>query len=363
MLTFEAGPRRYPVAFAGPFLVEVFDLTENVPHATGSVSIVARALGLAPAVTGFQGGMGETVSITEVSGPAGRSLNADEGVRFWGTPAVAGSYLVTRASVDLRNLLRDVRLIEHLRGELSISFASDVFPLRWEQGETGSKPVAGDRALELVEWGTYTRFQMEVEPDGVDRYEVRFAPLDGSGKPLGTLMSDSSGWGSELSASLQTPEVPGALDIRVCARERATYAFDLRDIPLAHHAAMPEALTPLAFEGAAPLTVEFLDFGERGEGEMAAVRAAGAERLEQDGREPDGHLRVPGRFRQRARGLPALADRRIRLRGPGAPRRRGRQRRAGNDRLLRAGRDAAHPDPRRHRGLRGRHDLGARALT
>ena len=261
-ITFEDGERDLPVAFAGPFLIEVGQLEENPPNATGRVTIVVRALGLAPEVMAFQTEMMELFRIGDVLDARGRSVSAHEGVSFYGTPAVEGRYLVNSVTIDLRNLVREVEVVASVGGSLRLKIPTAVDELRWARRDRGPK-TAGELTVSLGEWGDYTRFQLAHPSADLADTEVRLGPLNADGEPLGVVTSDSSAYGRQIQAGVQAAEAPAAIDLKLCSVGDVVYPFELVGIPLARHAEQPERLEPLRFKGACPIVVEFVRFTKR----------------------------------------------------------------------------------------------------
>jgi hypothetical protein len=255
-IAFEPGPRAWPATFAGPFLVSVDDVVENVPNATGSITVGVRALGLHPACLALLADLMELVHFDRVTDAQDRSLNADEGVSYLGSPTITAGFLSSSTTIDLRNLLRDVTEIASVSGGLSYSIPTAVRAARCE-ADGGPVTVEGFE-IAPEDWGAYTTLAVGVPEDNEGDLVVRLSPLDAEGAPMGMLSSDSMSWGDSVHASVQTPEPPAALDVKVCTVAALEHAFELTGVPLRHHAEMPEKLLELAFEGDAPVTVEFL---------------------------------------------------------------------------------------------------------
>lgn len=258
----QAGPRARPIAFAGPFLVEIPELEETPPHSTGSMTFAVRGLGLAPQVLAFQTDMVELFAADEITDVAGRSVMAQEGVQFFGTPAVDGAYLSDRTSVDLRGLLRTVTELS-AKGVVKVAIPTTVDAARWKASDKRVKSIGGWSVV-LQEWGESTRFELAGAGD-LEKVAVRLSALDAEMKPMGVLFTDSSAWQRQLQATIQTPEEPATIDLKVCDVAEVSYPFTIRGIPLARYDQQPERLEPLSFDGDAPLTVDFVRFTERGD--------------------------------------------------------------------------------------------------
>lgn len=261
-LSVEAGKRVGPVTFAGPFLVEVSALEENVPHTTGEVTLTVRALGIPAAAMPLATEMIELASVESIVDVRGKNLNADDGVSFMGQPEIEGSYLSTNLSLDLKGLLRDVETMT-ISGSVLLSFPSTVQDLRWTQRDDEARKV-GPYAVELEGWSESTQFSVRATGD-LDALQVRLSATDAAQQPLGTLYTDSSNWGDRVNASIQTNAAPAAVDLKICRLEQIAFAFELPGVTLARHAEMPAQLEPLRFDGAAPIAVEFVRFTKRDE--------------------------------------------------------------------------------------------------
>lgn len=260
-LGFAVGPRRYPVAFAGPFVIEVQELEEAVPTTTGALTLAVRSLGLAPACLAYQTEMVELCSVDSIEGPSGQNLNADDGVTFLGTPNVSGGYLLDTTHLDLKGLLRDVESISSVRGSISLTIPTSVTEARCASGSTDTIEADGF-SVTPKEWNTYSTLDVTCET-GTENVRVRMSPLFEDGRPMGMLMSDSMPWDDLVRASLQTPETPAQIDLKICTVETMSYDFELRDVPLERFAEMPAALAALEFNGPEPFAVEFVRFTKR----------------------------------------------------------------------------------------------------
>ena len=262
-LGFEPGPRAWPVTFAGPFLIEITELAEKAPTTTGSLALAVRAVGLAPECLAYQTEMVELCSVETIEGPAGENLNGDDGVTFLGTPDIVGGYLTDTTNFDLKGLMRDVERVRSVRGSVSIAIPTAIAEARCSSTQ---EPVrSGPFEVRPKEWGTYTTFEVLAasgEELDANSIEVRLSPTS-QGAPLGMLTSDSMGWGDVVQASLQTPEAPEHVDLKICTTRTLRYEFELNDVPLAHFAEMPAELAELEFVGPAPFEVEFVRFTSR----------------------------------------------------------------------------------------------------
>ena len=256
-LSFAAGPRPLPAVATGPFLVEVLRVTENPPNAVGSLALAVRSLGLARGALAFQSEMSEVLRIERVRSAQAQPLG-DETVQYMGTPEVRDGYMTYTLDRDLTGLLRGVETIDAIVGEVRLTLPVELEQLSRERGDRKPSALAAG-TVTVAEWGEQTRFELKGSESSLENVEVRMSPRKASGDPLGVLYGSSSGWGSELQASLQCPEPPAAVDLKVCTAEVLSYPFTLRGVPLARFAEQPERLEPLAFAGPTPFVVELAD--------------------------------------------------------------------------------------------------------
>jgi hypothetical protein len=256
-LTFGSGKRPWPVVFAGPFLVEVTGVDEHAPNAVGTLSLAVRALGLAPGALAFQDDMVEVLRLDRVRSDQELPLT-DEGVSHMGTPDVRDGYFTYTLDKDLTGLLRNVRTVDAVVGEVRLPLPASVEELSWRRGDTEARHVGGWK-LTVGSWSPQVRFDIEGPEGSMEGVSVRMSPRKASGDPLGMLYGGSSGWGSQLQADLQCPETPAAVDLKICTTQVVSYPFALRRIPLARSSEQPERLQELAFAGKAPILVELLD--------------------------------------------------------------------------------------------------------
>src|SRR5262249_28989885 len=125
-LTLHAGPRRWPVAFAGPFLVAVEEGKQFPPHGTGFVVGSFRAQGVPRTVAARQR---ERAQLTQATQEKGVSLRDDGGLYSTGSWVNAPEVIYDRQVVPLKNLWRDVRSVT-LAGEVPLRLPGQVEKVR-----------------------------------------------------------------------------------------------------------------------------------------------------------------------------------------------------------------------------------------
>jgi len=281
-LRFREGPRTRPVAFSGPFLLEVEELAEHPPHATGALTLTARALGLAPAVQAGNREPAEVLRLGGVRTAAGASLLPDDDVRFYGAPTADFGVFVDRTTIELVGLVRDVETLT-VEGGIALALPTVVEELDLAGGAGGR----GERwTAATSELGTSSRVELSATAGGDPSADVRvrFAPDDAGGAPLGILSSSASAAGDRVVAHLSTPEAPSALALKVYEIAERVYPFRLADVPLARSAEQPPELAPLAFEGESPLAGAFVRFADRSDADFPRVEVTLTNRSNKDAR-------------------------------------------------------------------------------
>jgi len=205
--------------------------------------------------------MVELVTIDAIEGPDGQNLNADDGVSFLGTPEVQDGYLFDHTNVDLKGLLRGVEQIASIRGRVSLPIPTAIVDVRCSAGASDTIAAEGFE-ITPQDWGAYTTIDVQCE-GSAEAIDVRMSALGADETPMGMLMADSMPWDKRVRASLQTPEAPTAIDLKLCTVETLTYSFELTGVPLARFAENPAELAQLEFTGDAPFAVEFMRFTKR----------------------------------------------------------------------------------------------------
>jgi len=266
-VSFAEGPRRTPVAFSGPFLVEVA-LEENAPNTTGALTVTARALGLPEAVRGCNAEMRETLRVARVEGPGAASLIGEEGMQYWTAPTLVGSSLISSLTVELRGLLRSVERLD-VSGEVLLDLPQLV-------GEASFRAPGEKRAgvwsVTCKSIGENSEF--EIRADGraeLEHVSARFAPDDPQGDALGILSQGVFAWGDRATANMQTPAAPESIGVKVLENAPLTFAFRIAETPLERFREQPERLELLRFAGSAPIVVDFLGWGDRSNADFPEV--------------------------------------------------------------------------------------------
>ena len=273
-VTLEQGPRRWPVAFSGPYLIAVETLEENAPHATGRVGITTRAYGLEEGVLGLQESTNESISISGITDAQERNLNAEENVTYWGGGLTSGTAFQESTHIDLKNLLRDVETIDRLAGERKLMLPTNVDTLRFGKLIEGTSLGAGDVRVTVKKVAIQISFDVTGPEEQLTGLMARFWAWDASGNDLGITYASLDHWsGDKAQASVQTHEPASTIEIKlISTHDSLVYPFELRAIPLEKYAQMPEKIEALAFEGHdAPIEIAFVYFKDRSDPDFPTV--------------------------------------------------------------------------------------------
>jgi len=280
-LGFRQGPRPLPAVFAGPFLVEVSQLDEAVPYATGSLDLrlVAAAIPT-PAIAHikslhFSPNVEEDDALTfrllEVTGTGGQNILNDKS--FGMMPQATRTMIILERTVDLKNLIRSVVAIERLNGELSFALPTKMAALKFANIDKGTTASADGISMKISSVHTGEMSTVEVEFEGIDSDNVTIVPLDPDGQVLEVNGGSGSDFGGKGSRSVFVNGTPASIEARVIQEtERVRVPFELSGIALESHEQMPETIEPLEFEGDQPITVEFVEFKGSGDSKKIVLR-------------------------------------------------------------------------------------------
>lgn len=265
-ITLASGPRDLPVQFAGPYLIELTELVERVPHGTGAVTVTARSFGYDPGVFLLMEDYGEVAAFGRLVDHKDRSLRAQEDVRYYGAGLLVGGVYEDTTNIELRRLLREVKTIGRLNGLQRLVLPVAVEEVRWKKLTKGARKQIGDLSIEIRQVGSFTSFNVRGPEATVKNLTARFQALDADGEEIEILGENSMQSRPDTAqASVQTSSTPASLVMKlVTRREVLEYPFTFTDIPLRRHAEQPEKVEPLLFAGfPAPVEVEFIRFEDR----------------------------------------------------------------------------------------------------
>jgi hypothetical protein len=259
------------VAFAGPFLVEVDDINEAVPDATGMLNLTIRAWGLPQAILEDLNPGRNTLTVTDVVDARGRSLVDIDAAMSLGNTSwrqIPGE-LDRTIRLPLKGLLRDVSSIRTLRCKVRVPLPATVKRIKFDTLAAGQTRKVGDIEVTL-ETATKrntsfygmgnegqdlrivvhhkspvraTRSEPHgsggaVSPGDVSE-RVKLVGYDAQGRPLYTASSgffhgDSVNWTAELGGTIRGPAVSLVVNV---VTNLATVEYEplLEEIPLPSH--------------------------------------------------------------------------------------------------------------------------------
>lgn len=268
---FRPGPRRRPVAFAGPFAIEVTDVQEEAPHTVGALTLQVRSLGLDPAVQALMSEMFEGLRLDAVTDTRDRELRREADLRWMSTPTQSGALATDDYQFELRGLLRDVQEIARIRGTVRLQLPGRVEEVALDSLAPGPHVTPGWNA-EVKSTGN--SFELTLRSQGPENWNealVRFDPRDARGEPLRLLYSSASSMGDRIRGGFQTDPPAARVGLKIVAPQTLEYPFELRGIPFAKAGEQPEGLAELRFEGAVPLRVAFHRFVDRSNPDLVSV--------------------------------------------------------------------------------------------
>ena len=275
-VTFEPHARSLPVAFAGPYLIELNEVTEDPGNATGRVQVSSWAHGLSPSLMAIDQPM-SPIECDQIRGSDSSDLNANV---FLGG---MGNFPWHQSLWALRGLLQEVRIFT-LRGTATVLVPTEVLSLRFDELKKGDKETTADGSIEIIQFetGMFDRYgrgkqqgaHVHVRLENLGIGEPIFVANDSDGNSLlidvtsGDEMGGGASWGlahrsgrRRVTTSLTIWGEPKTLVVKLPTTiERLTYPFELSDIPLHLASQQPVELPPLEFgDRPAPITVEVLE--------------------------------------------------------------------------------------------------------
>lgn len=271
-LSLKPAPQPLPVAYAGPFVVEVQELAEFPPHATGQLTFRVSAAGLPPVVAKMMGSglAADVVAVTQVTDNRGRDLSdlGPNGLGLAFGQVRADGYDRT-SELPLKNLLRDATEVKSVRGRVRVRLPSKVDSVRFDMPKAGAVGKAGSVEVKLATYHAgeegfdakkkYPTASLRLAYKGVHPDRVRLVAYDADQKLIAVSSSGYSGSADGGESDFTVRGHPAALVAKVISAEPVDYEFAFADLPLTAAAKMPEKLTPATFPGHdRPVTFEFV---------------------------------------------------------------------------------------------------------
>lgn len=251
-LTLKKGPRKRPVAFSGPLMIEVADMTQKVAYATGSISL--RVYGTDMGADGFDmiKAAEDPLTIDKITGPNGNNLFDRMGTGFAVEPYGSGAFFRIDRNIILKKLLRHVTHLDPLSGKVAFSLPAAVEKgsVRLDNQGTEKTASLGDLAITARQRHNSVRFQFKGPTDLLEDMIVRFDPEDADGHPI---FITSTGYSfmvnrSDYQLSLSRPAETVAYKVAI-RQTPMQYPFSFQAVALPEPETMPASLRSLKFSG------------------------------------------------------------------------------------------------------------------
>jgi WD40 repeat protein/phage FluMu protein Com len=265
-------PRPMPIAFAGPFQVEVDELNEFVPHASGEVRLTASFANLpSPIVRLFRESRAQ-FEVVSVVDPSGNDLYSGMLTTRPITGLFPMSSLETSANprcsinVPLKNLIRGVTQIGELHAKLRVPIPIRVETLRISPLVAGAVKGAGGVEVKLMNVEKSQSFgsanlSIRLAVQGIGRGCLRVVAYDAEDRLLHAEPRTDQFSGRESMGTVDFALAPEAtaIDVKlITLLQYADYDVAFKNLPLHSAGQMPEKLTPATFPGKLPVSLEFI---------------------------------------------------------------------------------------------------------
>jgi hypothetical protein len=280
-----------PVAFAGPFRIELAEVREDVPYATGMIALRVIGMGLSPTVLNeLQKQQPHGLKRVEAVDAREHSL-VDDGSTAPGMQSMSMRHaqVFDRMTwVPLKGLLRQVATMTIVRGTVIAPLPARVETVRFDKLLAGETRRVGDMQITLkaIDDRRSNGFLLTLEGSpvasrdprrqswiGIDR--MRFVGHDAQNQPLRTISESGFSMGNaSWTTHLQVAGSSTSLVVKAITEEQEVpYDFRFENIPLPAHGSMPERIEPAEFAGhEAPVTVEFVSLGGKAPFQTAQLR-------------------------------------------------------------------------------------------
>jgi hypothetical protein len=280
-LAIKKGKRVIPVVSAGPFVIGIATLKENVPHATATLAMTFRAADLHDdvvqllAADTFSSDDPMQIKVTEAVDADGNNL-LDEG---FGGGSFGNDILDfdRQQQINLKHLLKKVDKIASVKGSVTLTLPTKVGIAKFEKLTKGEKKTIDGIELSLesvkkVGDGS-TSVQVKVIKSGDKRVEMY--AYDAKGELLSSFGGGHFGFDDQKTFDNQFKGKPASLEVRIVTEEKEfAYPVELSAIPLPSHDRMPEKLAAVTFKGDAPLRIEFIEIKEKNGGQQLVFDVA-----------------------------------------------------------------------------------------
>ena len=264
-VAFARGPRLWPAAFTGPFIIVVDDLDVRVPWPVARMELQIFAAGMPEAMisqmlrlnslsaddqpTAFSASTGEIRS--------GNEQLHESSLIGSGRRASFRTLMMTHV-YTLKNLLRNVKQTEAVTGRISWPFTVETESVSFNGISDGDSATSGNVTLTLVDSLLAETSRVSVEVKGCSVDQITLIGRDSN--ELLLVNNFSSGVTTDDQAVLHVTIEgrPAQLEaIRTTRSDRLSYSFLLPPIEFTEFQEMPQQIAPLALEGSAPVDVAF----------------------------------------------------------------------------------------------------------
>lgn len=274
-VAFNEGPRTLPVAFAGPFLIEVTKTEEYVPNAFAAIHFQCFAAGLSGAA------IAEIAKRRISNSEEPDHLNFLTGILKGGNGAdiqpqfqpgfeikASQTTVLFTANFEVSNLLQAVEAISAFDGEITWSWPAEVGTARIEDFDTQASATVGDAVVELSRSDPNSSIGVNLKNVSPDDVSVK--AFDADGKEIERARIWSYTINGKPATSLSASGKPKTFEFEIIVkRHRSSFPFHFPVIPLAHHQDMPATLEPPTFEGDVPVAVEYVRIDENNNSKTA----------------------------------------------------------------------------------------------
>jgi hypothetical protein len=264
-ISFNADTPPMPPLFLGPFRLDLLEIEENVPHATGNLALRLTTHGLPSAMLNALETHGGSFQIHEVVDQDGNPL-IDMGLSYMGGGSVVGSAYHDAATRELRGLLRSVDRIARVSGAIELSRPTSVEELDFVALKAGASQRLGDLTVTADQVDTFASFKITGPEELVAGLGIHAQPYGADGDPIISHYSDYQTWqAGEGTVSINTDETPSRVRLKfVLASEMSSYPFAFNDIPLMKTSDQPDQLAALDFgDHDGPLKMTFVEITKR----------------------------------------------------------------------------------------------------
>jgi len=264
-ITFNTDTPPMPPLFMGPFRLDLAQIEENVPHATGNLVLQLTAHGLPSPVLSVLETHNDSFQVQEVVGSDGNPL-IDMDVSYMGGGSAVGTAYHDTASRELTGLLRSVDRIARITGMVELPRPTSIEELDFAKMEAGASQTMGGLTVTVDQVSAFASFKITGPEDVVESLVIHAQPYNADDEPVVAHFSDYQSWQpGEGTFSLNTDEAPARVRLKfVLASEMSLYPFAFNAVPLAHASEQPDQLATLDY-GAhdAPLKMTFIEITKR----------------------------------------------------------------------------------------------------